>query len=512
MNDLLLVNADGPERRVALVENGLLAELHIERSRDRRIVGNIYMGRVARVLPGMQAAFVDIGIGKAAFLYADDVLRLSEDNEPTHRSTDHSNATDPTADLPRGKPLAGPPIQQQLAEGDEIIVQVAKEPIGSKGARVTSYISLPGRTLVFMPTLDHVGISRRITDDAERSRLRDIVESIRPAGSGLIVRTVAEQQGDDVLRADMDFLVKLWGEISARIAVAKAPCLVHQDLDLTLRAVRDLVSGRVSKLIVDDLAEYEKLRDFIATFMPHHADILQLYQASEPLFDAHGIEHEIDRALDRKVWLKSGGYLVIDESEALTAIDVNTGRYVGQRTLEDTITKINIEAVKEVVNQLRLRNIGGLIIVDFIDMELESNRQKVWRALHDALQADRAKTNVLEISQLGLVEMTRQRVRDSLMHQLAGPCPYCEGRGFVKTPATICNEVLREIRRQASNMPGKTIAVRVHPDVGDLLADAESERLGQLERRLGREIVLEQQPNFHLERYEIRVSVRDTGR
>jgi ribonuclease G len=330
LSDLLLVNADEPERRVALVENGLLAELHIERTSDRRIVGNIYKGRVARVLPGMQAAFVDIGIGKSAFLYADDVHALEEESDPRPPTGGTQQ------ELPSTSTIGTIPIQQQLAEGDEVIVQVAKEPIGTKGARVTSFISLPGRTLVFMPTVDHVGISRRITDEVERQRLRLLLDTMRPAGTGFIVRTVGEGQSDDTLRSEMSFLVKLWDDVRARADVAKPPCMVHQDLDLTLRAVRDLASSRVRRIIVDDTAEYERLTHFIDNFMPRYADVLELYQGTEPLFDAHGIEHEIDRALDRKVWLKSGGYLVIDESEALTAIDVNTGRYVGQRTLEDT--------------------------------------------------------------------------------------------------------------------------------------------------------------------------------
>ncbi|MBK8481712.1 MAG: Rne/Rng family ribonuclease [Proteobacteria bacterium] len=493
MGHILLVNADGPETRVALVENGQLIELHIERPADRRIVGNIYQGRVVRVLPGMQAAFVDIGLERAAFLYAGDVPPLGEEGEPTPEAADPGNAP----------PCI--PIEQRLHEGEQLLVQVAKEPIGSKGARITSYLSLAGRTLVLVPTVDHVGISRRITDEGERLRLRETIGRLRPPGAGFIVRTVAEHQSEDHLRAELAFLLKLWDEVSARAKRVAAPGLVHQDLDLALRVVRDLVSAQVQRVIIDDLPTYTRLLEFVRTFMPEHETRLELYQDREPLFDAHGIEHEIDRALVRKVWLRSGGYLVIDEGEALTAIDVNTGRYVGHRSLEDTITKINLEAVKEVAAQLRLRNIGGIIIVDFIDMELESNRHQVGRALAEALSSDRAKTHALEISPLGLVEMTRQRVRESLMHQLTAPCSHCGGRGAIKTTQTVCYEVLREISRHGANLPGRSLTVSVHPEVADLLADAEQERLSQLERRFGRSLRVEARAGFHPEQFEIRV-------
>jgi ribonuclease G len=497
MVDVLLINAEGYEKRVALIENGVLVELHIEREAERGIVGNIYKGRVVRVLPGMQAAFVDIGIGKAAFLYADDVMG-PEASPPDLEQEDAEHPS--SSEVPRAE---APPIQDRLREGEEILVQVAKDPIGTKGARITSYISLPGRHLVLMPTVDHVGVSRRIVDEEQRQRLRERVESMRPPGVGFIVRTVAEGQSDENLQADMEFLLKLWDDIRMRGEAARAPELVYSDLDLPLRIVRDLVSSNVARVVVDDIEEYQRIVDFVATFMPRYADTLELFQNTEPLFDNYGIEHDIDRAMDRKVWLKSGGYLVIDQSEALTAVDVNTGRYVGRRNLEDTITRTNLEAVRELATQLRLRNIGGIIIIDFIDMELEANRQKVWRALNEALSGDRAKSNVLPISELGLVEMTRQRVRESLNHQLAEPCPHCEGRGVVKTALTVCYEVLREIRRQARALPTQGITVCVHPEVADLLADAEREHLVRLERKLDKEVLVEARPNFHVEQFEI---------
>jgi ribonuclease G len=356
-----------------------------------------------------------------------------------------------------------------------------------------------------MPNVDHVGISRRIVSDKERKRLREIIEAIRPPGAGFIVRTVAEGQSKEMLQADMEFLLQLWNDIIERNATENAPALLYKDLDLSLRVVRDLFSPTVEKLLVDDPGEHERLRRFSAAFLPGHPGVVELYTGAEPLFDAYGIEMEVDRALERKVWLKSGGYLVIDQSEALTSVDVNTGRFVGRRNLEDTITKTNLEAVREVVNQLRLRNLGGIIIIDFIDMERESNRDKVWRALQEALKSDRAKCNVLKISDLGLVEMTRKRVRESLGQQFTETCPYCEGKGYIKAPLTVCYEVLREIRRQAPSLPGDGITVCVHPEVADLLAASEQDHVALLERRCGKAIEVKAEPGFHVEQFEIHV-------
>ena len=506
MKNLLLVNADGPEHRVALVESGQLAELYMERGRGYGIVGNIYKGRVVRVLPGMQAAFVDIGVGKAAFLYVADAGGKPGDfSDLFYEDEEEKEEED---ELPReelSQAVYQQPIEATLREGQEIMVQVAKEPMGTKGARVTTYISLPGRHLVFMPTVDHIGISRRIVAEPERKRLRDIVEDIRPPGAGFIVRTVAEGQSREMLQADLEFLLKLWEEVLAKNTSQRAPYLLYQELDLTLRAVRDLLSTEVDGVIVDDEEEFRRLGRFIATFAPRFRHVMELYRGSDPLFDHYDIEMELDRALERKVWLKSGGYLIIDQSEALTSVDVNTGRYVGRRNLEDTITRTNLEAVKEVVHQLRLRNIGGLIVIDFIDMERETNRNKVWRTLQDALRADRAKSNVLKISDLGLVEMTRKRVRESLVKQLTEACPYCEGKGYVKSTLTVCYDVLGEIRRQAENLPGERIEVQVNPAVADLLAASEHEHVVLLERRFGKTIVVKGEPDFHCEQFEIHV-------
>jgi len=505
-SNLLLVNATGPEKRVALMESGQLAELYVERRRDGGIVGNIYKGRVVRILPGMQAAFVEIGVGRAAFLYVADAGGQVGDYKSLFYADQEEKEEEDV--LPRDeltRAMRQTPIQDRIKEGQEIVVQVAKEPIGTKGARVTTYISLPGRHLVFMPTVDHIGISRRIIPEEERLRLRELVDGIRPPGAGFIVRTVAEGQSLEILKADMSFLLKLWEDILQRKNKKQVPSLLYQELDLTLRAVRDLFSSEVDQLIVDDPEEYERMGRFIATYAPHYRHMLKKYEDNEPLFDYYDIELEVDRSLERKVWLKSGGYLIIDQGEALTSIDVNTGRYVGRRNLEDTITRTNLEAVKEVVHQLRLRNIGGIIVIDFIDMERESNRDKVWRTLQEALQADRAKSNVLKISDLGLVEMTRKRVRESLVKQLTEPCPYCEGRGYVKSNVTVCYDVLGEIRRQAENLPGETIEVCVHPVVADLLAATEHEHVSVLEQRFGKSIVVTARPDFHCEQFEIHV-------
>jgi ribonuclease G len=386
-NTLLLINADGPETRVALVEDGLLGELYIERKQERGIAGNIYKGRVERVLPGMQAAFVNIGLEKSAYLHVSDVRGTPDDLKRLTSSGESSTREHGEDDEPEA-PSGGARIEDLLKEGQEIVVQVTKEPISTKGARVTRYISLPGRHLVFMPTVEHVGISRRISSDKERRRLREIIDQMRPQGTGFIVRTVAENVPDKDLKADMDFLIKLWNNVVQRTETGRCPSLIYNDLDLLLRTVRDMFTPDVDKLIIDSRPEYDRIKKFIAAFMPDFPGQIELYTSAEPIFDGYGIEIEIDRALERKVWLKSGGYLIVDEMEALTAIDVNTGRFVGKRNLEDTITQTNLEAAREVAEQLRIRSIGGMIVVDFIDMDRSSNRNKVTRAFNDFLRRD----------------------------------------------------------------------------------------------------------------------------
>src|SRR5450631_832078 len=503
---LIVINADGPETRVALVEGGYLGELYIERKRERGIAGNIYKGRVERVLPGMQAAFVNIGLEKSAYLHVSDVRGTPDDLKRLFSGGDASASShgedEEAADAARVG--SGARIEDLLKEGQEIVVQVTKEPISTKGARTTRYVSLPGRHLVFMPTVDHVGISRRISSDKERRRLREIVDSMRPPGSGFIVRTVADGISERELKSDMEYLIKLWNEVVRRAEGSRCPALIYNDLDLLLRTVRDLFTADVAKLIIDSRAEYDRVKKFIAALMPDFTGLIELYEGNDPIFDGFGIEIEIDRALERKVWLKSGGYLIVDEMEALTAIDVNTGRFVGKSSLEDTITKTNMEACREVAEQLRIRSIGGMIVVDFIDMDRPHNREKVTRSFNEYLRKDRSKAAVTRISELGLIEMTRKRTRESLLHTLTEPCTACEGKGYTKSRRTVTYELLRELRRQGDLVEGDTVLVEVHPDVAQVLQTTDRAFLEEMEKRLQKRIVIKARGSFHVEDYEIR--------
>lgn len=638
MSSILLINAAGRETRVALVENGHIAEFYLERKKDKGIVGNIYKGRVVRVLPGMQAAFVDIGLEKAAFLYVSDVVydpdfaraqfELTEGEhdeapevpdepeseeggaeahsevyelsagEPASAAEGSSEppAEPPAAEEPRAEAAPAEPaaqaggtevaaaegaapaepeartegsaqaqpaaaaqaapapeaarperaeasgerrdrgresarearadkerlrrdkprreedkfkarktakIEDLLKVGQEVVVQISKDPIGTKGARLTSHISIPGRHLVFMPTVDHVGISRRISNEKERKRLREIVDRLRPPGTGFIVRTVAENVPQEKLESDIRFLIEVWNQVVRRNEKRGGPGLLHPDLDLILRATRDLFAHDVEKLVVDDREEYERIQGFVNAQDPALKDRVALHESDEPIFDAYGIEHELQRATQRKVWLKSGGYIIIDQAEALTAIDVNSGRYVGKKSLEETITKINVEAAKEIVYQLRLRNIGGIIICDFIDMEKPQNREKVFKALQEALGRDKAKTNVLRISELGLVEMTRKRVRESIGRVLHEDCPYCDGKGFVKTATTVAYEIFSEIRREAPGYKDPTLVINCSAEVARLLQGEERNELRHLMDRYNKSIQVKAQQNYHREQYDI---------
>lgn len=499
----IIINTTGRETRVAILENGQLIELHLDRGQDRGYVGNVYLGKVVRVLPGMQAAFVDIGLDRAAFLYVGDIfpafLDMTGDDEPPDPELTVAE------EKPRATPRDGnPPIQDLIKEGQVIVVQVAKDPIGTKGARITTHITLPGRYLVYMPTVDHIGISRRIDKERERRRLRDFVEKHRQKGEGFIVRTVCENQSLSALKQDMDYLVGTWGKIQRAARDGRTPTRLHEEFDLVLRVVRDGFTADVDRMVVDDQQCFDRVRAFMSDFLPKLKDRVQHYRGAEPSFDTFGIEQEIARSLGRKVWLKSGGYLVIDQTEALTAIDVNSGKYVGTSNLEDTTFKINLDAVKEVVYQLRLRNIGGLIIIDFIDMENESNREKVYRALGDELSRDRARTNVMRISELGLVEMTRKRVQEDLIRYLSEPCPYCEGKGYTRSRTTVCFDILREVQREVRRAPNRdTIMVNAHPDVADLLYGDELPSMEAYEKRLGRTVVVRAVPHYHVERFEV---------
>ena len=501
----LVINVTSQETRIALIENGIIAELFIERQSEKGIGGNIYKGRVVRVLPGMQAAFVDIDLDRSAFLYVDDVY---EDYDYLELMMGGSRENgDVSLERDRKDTLApsrySSPIEDMLHEGQEVLVQVSKEPIGSKGARVTAHISLPGRYLVFMPTVDHIGVSRRIEDEGERKRLKEIVSRIKPPDAGFIVRTASEGRTEEDLLMDLNFLLKLWERVQNKKVNAPVPSIIHSDLDICLRAIRDLYTKDVGKVVVDSAKEYNELIEFIETFIPQLKYSIEFYEAEEPIFDAYGIEVEISRALGRKVWLKSGGYIVIEETEALTAVDVNTGKYVGKGNPEDTILKTNLEAVKEIAYQLRLRNIGGIIIIDFIDMEREGGRERVFQTLYEALKKDRAKTNILRISELGLVEMTRKRTRENLSRILCESCSYCEGKGVIKSKTTLCFEIFREIRREAMNVPSNMIIVSLHPEVADFLYDEERYAIEELEDKLKKKIIIKVRSSFHQEEYEI---------
>ena len=496
----IVINISQRETRVALLEDGTIVELFIERGNEADITGNIYKGRVQRVLPGIQAAFVDIGLNQAAFIYVDDVLRNGfQDIEKQMAQAEGYDAPYPPApDDDRQSP-----IEELLVEGQEILVHVAKAPMGTKGPRVTSYVSLPGRFLVLMPFANHIGVSRRIEDESERTRLKTMIAEMRDNHFGYIVRTAAE--GIDIPRVqqEMLFLKNLWASIQKKFRNAPAPTLIHQELSLSLRAVRDLLVHEADRLIIDTKRQYETAIAFLETFNPVLKNRVELYADDEPIFDAFNLEGDISRALKRKVWLKSGGYIIIEHTEALVAIDVNTGRFVGKHNLEETILKTNLEAVKEIAYQVRLRDIGGLIIIDFIDMQKKSSQEKVYNALQDALRKDRSKTHILPISDMGLVQMTRKRNKEPLTRIMREPCVYCEGEGYMISRQSICYRIFREVLRDSHDMVGEQMAVRVNPAIADLLHGEESDLIAALEKLTGRHIVIYPNASFHLEEVAI---------
>lgn len=507
----ILINVTREEIRVGLLESGQVVEFYVERKRDASLVGNIYKGKVVKILPGMQSAFVDIGLEKAAFLYVADIMTEIEDysqflDESRTQGHDqfwaNGEGKNNQIDIVPKKGRHVLPIEELLQDGQELLVQVSKDPIGSKGARVTSYVTMPGRYLVLMPNVEHIGISRRISDDEERSRLRGILENIKPKGYGFIIRTASEGCTEEELKKDLEFLLLLWENIQRKKDRVVAPSLLYSDLDLAFRSVRDLMSQNVERLVIDSEDEYERIKDFVKTYFQKLLSKIELFTDDEPIFDAFGVELDISRALGSKVWLKSGGYIVIDQTEAMTVIDVNTGKFVGKEDLEDTILKTNLEAVKEIAYQIRLRNLGGIIIVDFIDMEQHENREKVFNAFIEAMKKDRAKNTILHISELGLIQMTRKRVRESLGRILCEQCPYCEGKGFVKSPRTLCYEIFRKITKIAKH-GGEKIIVTAHPSVAELLSDEERLGLEEIENRYGVKVIVREDSKLHQENYEV---------
>ncbi|MBI5327782.1 MAG: Rne/Rng family ribonuclease [Deltaproteobacteria bacterium] len=489
----IIINYSPHETRVAVLQGSRLVEFHIERPKDRGLSGNIYKGKVVRVLPGMQAAFVDIGLERTAFLHATDVFEVLEEFEDLAKEAE---------DEAGERYSRHAPIQDILKEGQEIMVQVAKEPIGSKGSRVTSHISLPGRQIVFTPTDDHIGISRRIENEKERRRLKEIVAMLRSPDSGFIVRTACEGMKEDDIKADMDFLVKLWRDILNKKEKTSAPALLYQELDLTLRIIRDSFTAEIDKLLIDSKEEYERAVKFAEDFLPELKQRIELYESNEQIFDTYGVEIELADATSKKVWLKSGGYIIIDQMEALTAIDVNTGKYVGKKSSEETVLKTNMEAIKEIVYQLKLRNIGGIIVLDLIDMAKSANREKVYNALKEALRSDKARTNILKISELGLIEMTRKRARENITQLLCEPCPYCEGNGIIRSKYTVIMEIYRELLKELPKKRRKAV-IYVHPVVAELLYGENEYVLKELEQKFKKKVVIKTSSILHQEQYEI---------
>ena len=481
MSEEILINVTPPETRVAVIENGVLQEVIIERTRERGLVGNIYKGEVCRVLPGMQAAFVDIGLPKAAFIHLSDLCAKVLDE--------------------KGSEV----IEHYLHEGQHLVVQVVKDPMGSKGARLTTEISIPSRYQVYMPYANNSGVSQRIECEAERARLRACLDTFRQENKcgGFIARTAAECADESVLIADMTFLLKLWESILEKITSAKPKQFIHKDLPLSVRTLRDLYKEGIDRVRVDSKETYHRLLEFAEVFVPEIVPVIEHYTGECPVFDIYSVEDEIKKALERKVKLKSGGYLIFDQTEAMTTVDVNTGGYVGGRNLEETIFKTNLEAAQTIARQLRLRNLGGIIIIDFIDMKSEEHKKQVLLALERNLEKDRAKTKITEVSVLGLVEMTRKRTRESLEHILCEPCSACGGRGVLKTAESMCLEIFREIIREVRLYKVQTILVLASNEVVDMLLDEEADMLAELEIFLGVQIKFRVEAEYNQEQYDV---------
>ncbi len=486
MSEEILINVTPRETRVALVENGVAQELFIERAHKRGIVGNIYKGKVSRVLPGMQAAFIDIGLDRAAFLHASDIIKCpNEELESVAR--DQQTITD------------------LLSESQDILVQVIKDPLGSKGARLTTCITIPSRYLVLLPNENTIGVSTKIENEDERRRLKEIVSALSEAsnGQGYIIRTAGEGVSEQELALDQQFLTRLWQSTFSQIPEIKSGSILYEDLPLAVRTLRDIVNDDIEKIRVDSKETYQRLKEFAGQLMPVISERLEYYPGERPIFDLYGVEDEIQRAIARKVPLKSGGYLIFDQTEAMTTVDVNTGAFVGHRNLEETIYKTNLEAAQSLVRQLRLRNIGGIIIIDFIDMMMEEHKRQVLRSLEKYLERDHAKSQITEVSALGLVEMTRKRTRESLEHILCEPCSVCEGRGSIKSAETVCFEIFREIIREARQYEADKLLVLASQSVVDMLVDEESSSLAELESFIKVPIRFQVEAMYTQEQYDV---------
>ena len=509
MGKQIIINHIKHEIRIAVVENGIVTELFYERERKKSVVGNIYKGKVLKVLPGMESAFVDIGLEKAGFLYVDDIW---QDKDDENLLEDEAGESDKTEDenpeelgKKRQKKRSKQSISSLIKEGQEIMVQVSKGPIGTKGARITCNVTLPGRNLVFIPrNSNSVGVSRQIREEKERSRLRRIVSSLKPEGTGFIIRTVADGRSEEEFKLDIEYLRTTMREAERAFKTNRSPSLIYEDLNLNFRMIRDMLSKEISSIIIDNPNEFDKIQRYLSKYLPRYKSILKLYKRKTPIFDHFGVTVEIDKALGRKVWLKSGGSLVIDQSEALTAIDVNTGRFTGSNSHEETIVTTNLEAAVEIVHQLKIRDIGGIIIIDFIDMEQPENRQKVFTLLKEELKNDKARTKALPISEMGLVEMTRKRIRENLGRYLRVVCPYCDGSAGVRSPATTIYDIYREIEHlsQESNVPQNLILV-LHPDVAEALEAEEAETFKSMNKLIHGSIKVQTSNRHHYEQYEL---------
>lgn len=482
MSDELLINVTPSETRVALVENGVLQEVYIERADKRGIVGNVYKGKVIRILPGMQAAFIDIGLERAGFLHAADIKQTQSDNGES------------------------PSINTLLHDSQSVIVQVVKDPLGSKGARLTMHLTLPARYLVYLPDSMHIGISQKIENEESRNRLRDIITDAvanEEDCGGFIARTASENAAEKDLLNDVRYLKRAWQSIQEKIKNSSDACLVHEDLNLSIRSIRDIANKEIEKIRVDSNEAYQKTKIFSEEFMPEIVGSIEYYPGERPIFDLYSVEDEIQKALEQKVLLKSGGHLVIDQTEAMTTIDVNTGAYVGRKNLEETIFKTNLEATQSIARQLRLRNLGGIIIIDFIDMLDEDHKRQVLRTFEKALNRDRTKNQITEISSLGLVELTRKRTQESLERVLCEPCPVCTGRGVLKTAQTVCYEIFREILREARQFDAENIMVLASQVVIDLLLDEEAQSLADLQEFIAKPVQLQVETLYHQEQFDV---------
>ena len=521
MQKEMIISAGGHETMVAILEEDLVTEIFVERERHRGVVGNIYKGRVSKVLPGMQCAFIDIGLERDGFLYVADVIntieefdRLDADDEDDAGGAkgglpavaQRAEAGERKGRLDRNAPQ--PKIEELLKEGQEIVVQVAKEPLGTKGARLTSHASLAGRFLVFMPTVDHVGVSRKIESRDERNRLRGIVKKFREEhgfGGGVIIRTAAGGRPEADILSDLDYFNGIWKETRHKFESSRAPAVIYREQSLVSKLLRDLLTEEFSAIRIDNPQEHRHVMELIARIMPNLASRVKLYTKDYPIFEEYGVQAEIDKALKSKVWLKSGGSIVINQTEALVAIDVNTGRYVGKRTgrLEDTIVKTNLEAVKEIVRQIRLRDLGGIIVLDFIDMEERKNRQKVFQAVEQEVKKDRSPSKMLQVSDFGLVILTRKRVKQSLERVLTEPCPYCTGTGTIKSSSTICYEILAEVKKIGADLNGGGVVLRVNPEIARALKEEERAVLADLKNALGKDVIIKPDTHLHHEQFDL---------